>query len=88
MRELSYGRFRMPRKKEFTFEDTADLTNEDWVQSYERAGVAIRENWTQWKDKYRRMERNFAKNLYNAIIAVNKNTKVRIRRWIAKRFTS
>ena len=73
LRELSYGRFRMPRKKEFTFEDTADLTNEDWVQSYERAGVAIRENWTQWKDKYRRMERNFAKNLYNAIIAVNKN---------------
>ena len=106
LRELPYGHFRMPRKKEFTFEEAADLTNEDWVQSYEQAGVAIRdivagrvvvewfgassiledmidliytffdherENWTQWKDKHRRMERNFAKNLYNAIIAVNKN---------------
>ena len=104
--ELPYGRFRMPRKKEFTYEEATDLTNEYWVQRYERAGVAIRdilagrvvverfaassnlevmidliftffdqerENWTRWKDKYCRMERNFAKNLYNAITAVKYN---------------
>ena len=104
--ELPYGRFCMPRKKELTYEEAADLTNEYWVQRHERAGVAIRdilagrvvverfaassnlevmidliftffdkerENWTRWKDKYCRMERNFAKNLYNAIIAVKYN---------------
>ena len=32
-----------------------------------------RENWTWWKHRYSRMEKNFAKNLYNATIAVRYN---------------
>ena len=33
-----------------------------------------RENWTRWKHKYCKMEKNFAKNLFNAIVAVKYNT--------------
>ena len=32
-----------------------------------------RENWTRWKHKYCTMEKNFAKNLFNAIVAVKYN---------------
>ena len=32
-----------------------------------------RENWTRWKSKYTRIEKVFAENLFNAIIAVRHN---------------
>ena len=106
LRVLPYGRFRIPRKREFTYEDAADASNEFWINRYERDVVAIRdilagrvvvdrfayssnlevmidliftfldlerENWTRWKHRYSRMEKNFAKNLYNAIIGVRCN---------------
>ena len=32
-----------------------------------------RENWTRWKSRYARMEKVFARNLFNAIIAIRVN---------------
>ena len=43
LRVLPYGRFRMPRKREFTYEEAADASNEFWISRYERDGVAIRD---------------------------------------------
>ena len=33
-----------------------------------------RENWTRWKHRYSRMEKNFARTLFNVICAVKLNT--------------
>ena len=107
LRELPFGRFRMPRRHEVTHEEATDAMNDSWVLNYEREGVAIRdvlagrirvsgfalssqlhmvidliftffdkerENWTRWKHRYARMEKNFARTLFNVICAVKLNT--------------
>ena len=43
LRELPFGRFRMPRRHEVTHEEATDAMNDSWVLNYEREGVAIRD---------------------------------------------
>ena len=105
LQELRYGRFRMPRQRDLSYEEVADTVNEGWVIRYERDGIPIRdilayrvfmdrfaqssqleiiinqiyifdnerENWTRWKHRYCRMDKNFTRNLYNSLICIKNN---------------
>ena len=106
LRQLPPSAVHVPRRREVTYEDAVNISNERWIREYEEDGVSIhevlgghvyinrftqsnrlkmivdliftffdkeRENWTRWKHRYSRMEKNFAKNLYNAIIAIKMN---------------
>ena len=37
-----------------------------------------RENWTRWKHRYARMEKNFSRTLFNVICAVKLNTDLSV----------
>ena len=43
LQELRYGRFRMPRQRDLSYEEVADTVNEGWVIRYERDGIPIRD---------------------------------------------
>ena len=106
LRELPPSAVHMPRRRDLTYEEACDMTNQSWIFAYEQAGVSIRdvlagrvevgrfaksshlefvvnliftffdkerENWTRWKSRYARMEKVFARNLFNAIIAIRHN---------------
>ena len=46
LRELPYGRFRIPRYPDLTYENAMDRIDEPWVRDYKRRGFPIRDMLT------------------------------------------
>ena len=46
LRDLPYGRFRMPRYPDLSFEEAMDRTNDPLVQRHERRGFPMRDMLT------------------------------------------